>query len=217
MRRLIRKLHTFSISVWDRRNQLLYGDTLDKRRTIRSALIREKVNESFDLYMEGKLNVLGRDNYLFTRKPRELRLAGDDDTLLGWLGAVEAAMKTYERQQDKETKNASKFFQQFRALGRQKILVNRVISGVTTQEEEVNSAIVKGNSFSTGINHRIRETEQLVNDVSPRTQVQYRGRRQQMALDGLSDTILGDYFDDAERLAYSSSDESARKIVDLGP
>lgn len=71
--------------------------------------------------MAGKITLLPRDSYLFTKKNLESRLTGDDDMLMSWLRIVEVALKAYEKTQEKEAKHALIFFQQFRALGRQKL------------------------------------------------------------------------------------------------
>lgn len=121
--------------------------------------------------MEGKIILLGCDNYLFTKKTLEQRLAGDNDTLLGWLRTLEVAMKACERNQDREAKNAAKFFEQCRALGRQKLLVNRIIT--ETQLPEEIDAISGGevNSYSLVLNYGDRETTQLESDVSQKSNI----------------------------------------------
>mmetsp|Transcript_5492 Transcript_5492/g.8104 ORF Transcript_5492/g.8104 Transcript_5492/m.8104 type:complete len:785 (+) Transcript_5492:1386-3740(+) len=215
LRRLMKKLHSFSLAVWECRNGILHGDTREKRRTIRTLLIRDKVIECFELYMEGKIVLLARDNYLFAKKSLEQRLKGDDDMLLSWLRIVEVAMQAYERKQDKEAKNALVFFQKFRALGRQKLLVNRSVAA--TMQQEGNFDTTQGGRFDTTVEgcHRDREENQLAQDVSEQTQRQYRTRRQTEALEGLSDTMLSITFDDGVSQTPPETEEDS--IVGPGP
>jgi hypothetical protein len=121
LRGLIKKLHSFSLSVWECRNKVIHGDTREKSRAIRTALIREKASAAYSLYYEGQILLLARDQYLFTKKPLPTRLEGDDDSLLCWLRLVEVALKSYAVQHAKAQENAARFFQPFRALGRQRI------------------------------------------------------------------------------------------------
>ena len=117
-RRLIRKLHQFSLSLWKHRNEILHGATWVETRAVELSLARGKVEEAFQRYSVGDLQLLERDKYLFTRRTKEERLQGDADALMSWLRIVEVAVNSNERQRKAQEHQVARFFQPFRELGK---------------------------------------------------------------------------------------------------
>jgi len=99
LRRILRKLHSFSLAVWESRNGIVHGVTRDEAKEMRSKLIKGKVAEAFQRFSDRKIWLLPRDHSLFTKKTMDERLKGDDDALLCWLRSVEVAMAAFERRQ----------------------------------------------------------------------------------------------------------------------
>ena len=73
LRRIIRKLHSFSLALWEYRNGILHGTTRDERREIRSSLIRAKVVEAYELQGAGRFPLLARDASFFNKKHLDRR------------------------------------------------------------------------------------------------------------------------------------------------
>jgi len=187
LRRLIKHLHAFSLSVWEYRNGVLHGTTYSTKREQRRKLVREKVNSAYDLYFQGSLLVLSRDTYLFTKKTVEERLVGDEDTLLCWLRLVEVAMKVYEVQHVKAQKQAATFFQQFRALGRQKLATSR--HHTLTLSQHAQEFLAPPQQID--LKHIQREDQQVSSEASAFTQARYKLRKQRPSgVEGLEGTIL---------------------------
>lgn len=172
------------------------------------------------MYFEGKLLLLPRDEILFTRKTLEERQRGDADTSLCWLRSLEIALTVCEKQRTKEAKQASKFFQRFRAMGRQKLQENRLLHSLFNQEAGVQardlSTQIGTYSQQEGTPHKQREEEQLRLEISGSTQQSYKREASQPALDGLQHTILRSIFEDeGTQLREEGSDVSG--IVSSGP
>lgn len=206
LRRIIQKLHSFSLAVWECRNGILHGASAAEKKDVRSALIREKVSKAYMMYATGQFPLLARDNSLFKAKTETERLKSDDDFLLCWLRSLEIAQNAYERRQAKFATNAAAFFQPFRALGRQRL-------PLTPPEKDPNlSNPVDGRHF-------LREMQQLTQEISGQTQTNYTSRRQHhIIFDSLQTTELGSILDEG---CSQSSIEQARSpdtsIVSAGP
>ena len=156
LRLLLKKLHKYSLEVWEFRNGVLHGATNKKRRHLQTELLREKVTAAYDQYAAGKILLFARDHYIFTKKTVEIRLAGDDDTLLGWLRLLEVAMMAYAREHMAEQLQATRFFAPFRLLGHQKLSQSHLELGALLGPTDLLLA-------SNTCNHRQREEEQLLN------------------------------------------------------
>lgn len=57
LRRVIKKLHSFSFAVRACRNGVLYGTTVNEQRETRTVLIRQKVIEAYELHNEKKIKL----------------------------------------------------------------------------------------------------------------------------------------------------------------
>ena len=188
LRRLIKKLHALSLSIWECRNKILHGDTMEQRKTTKTKLIKDKVTDLYNLYYDGRLPLFARDQYLITKKPLEDRLKGDNDMLMCWLRLLEAAMKAYEVQQAKSQKHADKFFQPFRALGRQRLLESR--AATMSQQQEVSTQEAYHDPPTSKISYLQRDEIQL-RELSPATQSLSLQRGQpSKPVEGISGTIL---------------------------
>ena len=198
LRGIIRRLHTISLAVWACRNGILHGDTFDKKRELRSKLIREKVAEAYALFTAGELYLLARDKALFRKKTLEQRLKGDDDSLFCWLRSVEVAMTVFERRQAKYSTNAAVFFRPFREMGQQKLRAQRLDSLISNREVDQAWQNQRTPSYAEGF-YTQTEADQLIADVSTSTQSQYSQRKaKNPILLGLSDTILSREWDSAQ-------------------
>jgi len=164
LRRLLKKLHSLSLEVWEFRNDILHGATLEQSRAIARAATQEQVTRLYELYTSGSLLLLARDGYLFTRKSLTMRLAGDTDTLLRWIRIVELAVKSYEGYHHKIQQNAERFFRSFRELGRKKI------------QDSIQVNLDGGERRVASGNHSHRTTDQILTEVSQRTQRMQRCR-----------------------------------------
>mmetsp|Transcript_24137 Transcript_24137/g.34594 ORF Transcript_24137/g.34594 Transcript_24137/m.34594 type:complete len:1267 (+) Transcript_24137:682-4482(+) len=217
LRRLIKKLHSFSLSMWECRNGIIQGNTQETRRAIRSATIRDKVKEAYTLYSEGKILLLPRDETLFERKILGMRLKGDDDTLLCWLRSLEVAINACEKQQSKAAKLAAVFFQPFRELGRQK-LAERRLTMLQSQIEETKSFSEQRSVVNPEEEpYSQRETDQMETEVSDFTKSQYNLRRQKaIVVEGLGDTFFCNELDEEEQPGWYEM-RSEDSIVSPGP
>ena len=204
--RLLKKLHSFSLSLWNFRNGVLHGDTYTSRKEVWRALIRAKVQDAYWLYDSGKILLLSRDTMLFTKYPLETRLLRDDDALLCWLRSVEVAMQVYEKRQTQATKNAAVFFQPFRDLGRQTMLANRVDNSTLENEDSLSQE--KGGVDSRGpkVRYSWREEEQLTQEMTAATQQRYNlWKGGKLVVQGLNDTILSKVYDSYDSLQDTST------------
>lgn len=209
LRWLLKKLHKYSLEVWEFRNGVLHGATNIERRQLQTELLRKKVTAAYDQYAAGKILLFTRGHYIFTKKPLEVRLAGDDDTLLGWLRLLEVAMTAYARQHTAEQLHAARFFEPFRVLGRQKLSRIHLERSSLSGSEDL---LLTSNTY----NHRQREEEQLSQEVSLPVQSQYLARvTKPVPLSGLSSTVLSDLFD-AEHSIAPSRDMSC-SLASPGP
>ena len=113
LKRLIKWIFTFSLEMWEHRNGILHGVTLEaQRRKHRETVIRQ-VEEVFQLYHRDPSIVLPQDRYLFTRQTKSQRLKKDIDTLMGWLRIVEVAMRANASFIDRARQQADSFFYHF--------------------------------------------------------------------------------------------------------
>ena len=218
LRGLIKQLHLFSLSVWECRNKVIHGDTRETSRAIRSALIREKASKAYDLYYEGHILLLAGDQYLFTKTPLNKRLEKDDDSILCWLGLVEVATKAYAAYHAKAQTNAARFFQPFRALGRQRL---RGSFQALIEQQEHEDEVQTNSSQSCrlqGDHLRQREIEQITQELSPT--IQQRCKRLQQALpplEGFCDTILEGEQEPEGDLEHSSPETIGGSFPSPGP
>ena len=209
LRWLLKKLHKYSLDVWEFRNGVLHGATNKERRHLQADLLREKVEAAYDQFAAGKILLFARDHYIFTKKTIENRLAGDDDTLLGWLRLLEVAMLAYARQHTAEQLQAARFFAPFRILGRQKLSRGHLETSAPSGPTDL---VLPSNIC----NHRQREEDQLQQEVSLSTQSQYLASATKAEpLLGLSSTVLSDLFD-AEHTTEPLEDSSC-SIISPGP
>ena len=121
VRWIVKQLLQFSLALWEFRNGILHGNTQFEQRLKFTQLLRQQVQEAYELYKTTPTIVSWRNRYLFERRTQESRLQGDDDALLGWLKTVEVAMAAQEVEQRDAARNAERFFLPFREAGRLRI------------------------------------------------------------------------------------------------
>jgi hypothetical protein len=132
LKKLVKQLFTFSLAVWELRNGVLHGVTIEESRAIQLELAQEKVAQAYNRYYGDPNIIRGRDAYLFTKKSLTERCMADRDTLLQWLRSVEVAMGIQDSIRTKASKNAAKYFLPFRLAGQQK-LQRRELDQITTE------------------------------------------------------------------------------------
>lgn len=205
-RRIIKRLHSFSLAVWACRNGIRHGAAVAEKKEVRSALIQAKVREAYRLSATGQFRLLERDKSLFRAKTESERLKGDFDPLFCWLRSLEIAKTAFEKRQERFATNATAFFQPFRALGRQRLLRSPSV------EAPKSSNSVEGR-------HYLREIQQLRQEISESTQATYTSRRQpHVVFSDLQATQLGSILDEGYSqsfIEYAASPETS--IASAGP
>ena len=215
--KLVQQLLKCSLELWENHNTILHGNTSQEHRARLTADIHERVEAAYTLYNSDPTIAHERDSYLFTRKTVAARLAGDADTLLGWLRSVEVSMNAQEKQRHRANALSEKFFLPFRLAGRERLQQRRSNSSALQAQPAEDSSILSSPTLR-NTQSPTREELQIQLELSPYTTQQYRQRREQLdPVDNLSDTIFPPLFDADSSGHTTSSSTSSDTLAGPSP
>lgn len=108
-------LWKFTRKMWNYRNQIVHGATVDEAVSTQMSLLHEKVTSLYNKYTENPSYVLPRHEYLFTQRTLQYRLQMSYDSINCWLRSVEEARNILEFQERHLQETAATFFRLFRS------------------------------------------------------------------------------------------------------
>ncbi len=91
---LISLILDFSFSLWDFRNGVLHGHTLEEQAAKERALLTNEITEAYETFHKYKFIVPSNFRYLFSSKTLQQRLHQDYDSLQCWLWSYREAVET---------------------------------------------------------------------------------------------------------------------------
>jgi hypothetical protein len=111
--KLIMCLWKFIKGMWQQRNQVVHGDTVEEQAQIIHWEPRDKVTHYYQLYRDSPAYVLPRHQYLFTQWTLEQQLQQSHDYVFSWICSVEEARATLSFQETIDQETAQRFFRNF--------------------------------------------------------------------------------------------------------
>jgi hypothetical protein len=104
----------FTRQLWNHRNQIVHGDTVESTVTRQIHTLQEKVRLLYQRNQEEPAYILPRHEYLFTQRPLEYRLKLSYDAITCWIRSVEEAHAILDFQKRHHRETATVLFQSFR-------------------------------------------------------------------------------------------------------
>ncbi len=108
-------LWKFTRKLWNYRNQIVHGMTVDEVVSTQMSLLHEKVTCFYNQYTKNPSYVLPHHEYLFTQCTLEYHLQMSYDSITCWLQSVEEARHILEFQQRHLQEIAAMVFRLFRS------------------------------------------------------------------------------------------------------
>jgi hypothetical protein len=96
---LIAALWRFSKSLWQHRNGIVHGATVEEQALRKLQSVRERITTFYNSYSENHKIVLPRHKYLFHNRTLEERLGASFDNMSAWIRSVEEAMLVLQHQE----------------------------------------------------------------------------------------------------------------------
>ena len=107
----IQCLWEYSQSIWEHRNGILHGTTIEEAKAKEAAALQSEITKAYEEYEVDNFIIPNHLRYLFTSRTLHHRLNQDIDSMICWLRSYNEAKSTQKQTTQRYTEAAKKFFQ----------------------------------------------------------------------------------------------------------
>lgn len=107
---LIAALWRYSRSLWQHRNGVVHGASIEEQAQRRLSLLRSQITQHYANFEANPNIVLARHRTLFTSKTMEERLRASYDVIAAWLRSVDEALQVVQHQESQLRATSLNFF-----------------------------------------------------------------------------------------------------------